>query len=83
MQNLDALISFSDHATVVEGIVRWNSSSKVPAQSYLDKWHEMLLPFNHKASTSARKYEAGACLALYERTTAKVVTFPSGVEIKV
>lgn len=83
MQNLEALTAFSDHATVFAGIVRWNNTDKIPPQSYLDKWHEMRLPFNYKASTSARKYEAGALLSLYERTTAKVVSFPSGVGIKV
>lgn len=51
--------------TVTDGVVRWNSNSRVPPQDILEDWAELGLPFDIEASAAARDAELADFLADY------------------
>jgi hypothetical protein len=71
---------FATDATVVDGVVRWNSNNRVPPGDILEFWHYLGKPFNINASTLARSNEQIAFLAEYRRRMDKHPIDPSGEE---
>lgn len=65
-QEAERLIAnFDKGASLVEGVVRWNSNGRVPPRDVLDLWKHVGKPFDHDRSVKAGEKETIEFLAAY------------------
>lgn len=57
--------SFTAQASVVDGVVRWNSNGRVPPQDVLDFWRHLGMPFDHTLSSATQSQETADFLSAY------------------
>lgn len=62
---------FDTDATVINGVVRWNSNGRVPPNDVLLTWEQHGKQFDIKASRIASNTETQAFLAEYRRNPPK------------
>ena len=61
----DMAAQFENEATVIDGVVRWNSNDQVPPDEIIDFWAYLGKPFDCQLSRSTRQAELSAFLADY------------------
>lgn len=64
------IAKFDTGATVVDGIVRWNSNNQVPPTDVLDLWKHVGKEFDYDRSIIAREKDMDAFFAAYRKAQA-------------
>lgn len=91
---IETVAMFSEEASVIEGVVRWNSNGSIPPDEILEIWQNACLDFNIDASKEMRKIDHQKFFEQYrirqanrsqeqieEQNSEARVAFGSGVDV--